>query len=143
MIDGQSTLCISNQVSDAEVAILLGYVKGKNTDQERSLWPLQALLKQHSLHVRGYLSSSTYSILEYLSNHILVEKTYDWKTKAEWKAYLRGGSKGLHALTVIPSKEDFEKGWRVLDNSFPVDWQHATVSKIVLPELFENHATQN
>jgi hypothetical protein len=143
MIDGESTLCISDQVSDVEVAILLGHVKGKNADQERSLWPSQALLEQHSLHVRGYLSASAYTVLEYLSNRILVEKVYDWKTKAEWKAYLRGGSKGEHTPAVVPSKGDFEKGWHILDNSFPVDWQHAAVSKIVLPELFDNHSTRN
>ncbi|KAJ7770391.1 hypothetical protein B0H14DRAFT_3509278 [Mycena olivaceomarginata] len=31
MINGESTLCISDQVSDIEVAILLGHVKGKNS----------------------------------------------------------------------------------------------------------------
>jgi hypothetical protein len=81
--------------------------------------------------------------MEYLSNRILVEKVYDWKTKAEWKSYLRGGSKGLFAPSVIPSKTDFEKGWHILDNSFPIDWQHSAVSKIVLPELFNNHSTRN
>jgi hypothetical protein len=40
IIDGESTLCISDQVTDLEVVILLGYVKGKNSDQECSLWPL-------------------------------------------------------------------------------------------------------
>jgi hypothetical protein len=142
-IDGQSTLCITDQVSDAETAILLGYVKGKNSDQERSLWPLQALLEQHSLHVRGYLSSGVYTLLEYLSNRILVEKIYDWKTKAEWKAYLRGGSKKEYAPPVVPTKADFDEGWRILDNSFPVDWQHACLSKIILPELFKPHPYRN
>jgi hypothetical protein len=140
MIDGQSTLCISDQVSDVEVAILLGHIKGKNADQERSLWPSQALLEQHSLHVRGYTSSGTHSVFEYLRRRIMVQKIYDWKTKAEWKAYLRSGSKGEHAPSVVPDKADFEKGWRILDNSFPVDWQHAAVSKITLPEQFENHS---
>ncbi|KAJ7800678.1 hypothetical protein B0H14DRAFT_3490379 [Mycena olivaceomarginata] len=143
MINGESTLCISDQVSNLEVAILLGHVKGKKTEQERSLWPSQALLEQHCLHVCGYLSSSAYTVLEYLSHRILVEKIYDWKSKAEWKAYLRGGSKGLHAPASVPTKADFEKGWRILDSSFPVDWQHAAVSKLVLPEVFDNHATQN
>jgi hypothetical protein len=138
MIDGQSTLCINDQVSDVEVAILLGHVKGKNADQERSLWPSQALLEQHSLYVRGYVSSGVHTLFKYLSNRILVEKIYDWKTKAEWKAYLRGGSKGLYAPSVVPEKDDFEKGWRILDNSFPLDWQHAAVAKIPLPEQFNN-----
>jgi hypothetical protein len=143
MIDGESTLCISDQVTDLEVAILLGYVKGKNSDQERSLWLSQALLEQHSLHVRGYLSSGAYSVLEYLSNRILVEKIFDWKTKAEWKAYLRGGAKGEYGATVVPSKADFKEGWKILDNSFPLDWQHAAVSKIELPERFNAHAYRN
>jgi hypothetical protein len=140
MIDGQSTLCITDQVTDVEVAILLSHVKGKNSDQERSLWPPQALLEQHSLHVRGYLSTGAYSLLEYLSNRILVEKTFDWKTKNEWKAYLRGGAKGLYAPSVVPTKADFEEGWHILDDSFPADWQHAPVSKIVLPEKFDPHS---
>jgi hypothetical protein len=143
MINGQSTLCISDQVSDVEVAILLGHVKGKNADQERSLWPSQALLEQHSLHVRGYTSTGVHTLFEYLGNRILVEKVYDWKTKAEWKAYLRGGSKGLHAPAVVPAKTDFEKGRRILDNSFPLDWQHAAVAKISLPEQFDNHTIRN
>ncbi|KAJ7810958.1 hypothetical protein B0H14DRAFT_3480176 [Mycena olivaceomarginata] len=143
IIDGESTLCINDQVTDLEVAILLGYVKGKNSDQERSLWPLQALLEQHSLHVRGYLSSGAYSVLEYLSNRILVEKIFDWRTKAEWKAYLRGGAKGEYGASVVPSKADFDEGWKILDNSFPLDWQHAAVSKIELPERFNAHAYRN
>jgi hypothetical protein len=142
-IDGQSTLCICDQVTDLEVAILLGYVKGKNSEQERSLWPSQALLEQHSLHVRGYMSSGAYTLFEYLRNRILVEKIYDWKTKIEWKAYLRGGAKGEYAPTIVPSKADFEKGWKILDNSYPLDWQHAAVSKIVLPERFDPHAHRN
>ncbi|KAJ7860700.1 hypothetical protein B0H14DRAFT_3445904 [Mycena olivaceomarginata] len=143
MIDGQSTLCITDQVTDVEIAILLGHVKGKNSDQERSLWPSQALLEQYSLHMRGYLSAGAYTLLEYLRNRILVEKIYDWKTKAEWKAYLRGGAKGIYAPTVVPSKSDFEVGWRILDDSFPKDWQHASVSKLVLPERFDPHSSRN
>jgi hypothetical protein len=142
-IDGESTLCICDQVTDLEVAILLGYVKGKNSDQERSLWPSQALLEQHSLHVRGYLSSGAYTLLEYLKNRIMVEKIFDWKTKIEWKAYLRGGAKGEYAPSVVPSKADFEEGWKILDNSFPLDWQHEAVSKIALPERFNPHAHRN
>ncbi|KAJ7824535.1 hypothetical protein B0H14DRAFT_3728435 [Mycena olivaceomarginata] len=142
-IDGRSTLCISDQVTDQEIAILLGHVKGKNSDQERSLWPLQALLEQYSLHFWGYLSTGAYSVLDYLKNRILVEKIYDWKTKVEWKAYLRGGAKGLHAPSVVPSKADFEEGWRILNDSFPVDWQHASAPKLVLPERFDPHARRN
>ncbi|KAJ7838082.1 hypothetical protein B0H14DRAFT_3459694 [Mycena olivaceomarginata] len=144
MIEGQSTLCISDQVSDVEVAILLGYVKGKNSDQERSLWPSQALLEQHSLHVRGYLSSGAWTVLEYLRKRIMEEKIYDWKSKAEWKSYLRGGAKGrIRSPRLCPPKRDFEEGWRILDDSFPADWQHAPVSKIVLPERFNPHARRN
>jgi hypothetical protein len=143
MIDGQSTLCICDQVTELEVAILLGHVKGKNSDQERSLWPSQALLEQYSLHVKGYLSNGAYTLLEYLSNRILVEKIYDWRTKSEWKSYLRGGAKGQYAPHIVPSKADFEKGWGILDNSFPLDWQHAPISKIVLPERFNPHAYRN
>jgi hypothetical protein len=140
MIDGQSTLCIADQVTDIEIAILLGHVKGKNSEQERSLWPSQALLEQHSLHVRGYISSGAHTLLEYLGNRILVEKIFDWRTKNEWKAYLRGGAKGEYAPSVVPTKADFDEGWRILDASFPVDWQHAPVAKIVLPEKFNPHA---
>ncbi|KAJ7705726.1 hypothetical protein B0H14DRAFT_3526262 [Mycena olivaceomarginata] len=140
MIDGQSTLCIADQVTDVEIAILLGHVKGKNSEQERSLWPSQALLEQHSLHVRGYISSGAHTLLEYLGNRILVEKIFDWRTKNEWKAYLRGGAKGEYAPSVVPTKADFDEGWRILDASFPVDWQHAPVAKIVLPEKFNPHA---
>ncbi|KAJ7300366.1 hypothetical protein DFH08DRAFT_152127 [Mycena albidolilacea] len=125
----------------SRVAILLGHVKGKNSDQERSLWPSQALLEQHSLHVRGYLSAGAYTLLEYLGNRILVEKIYNWRTKAEWKAYLRSGNKGPHAPSTVPSKSNFDEleGWRILDSSFPANCQHAPVSKIVLPERFESH----
>jgi hypothetical protein len=82
-------------------------------------------------------------LLEYLSNRILVEKIYDWRSKAEWKAYLRGGAKRLYAPSIVPSKEDFDEGWCILDNTFPVDWQHAAVSKILLPERFNPHAYRN
>jgi hypothetical protein len=143
MIDGQSTLCINDQVTDVEVAILLGYVKGKNSDQERSLWPSQALLEQHSLHVRGYLSSGAYTLLEYLHKRILGEKIYDWKSKAEWKANLQGGAKGEYAPTAVPSKANFEEGWWILDDSFLVNWQHTPISKITLPEQFNPHAHRN
>ncbi|KAJ7315703.1 hypothetical protein DFH08DRAFT_820274 [Mycena albidolilacea] len=136
IIDGQSTLCIADQVTDAEVAILLGQLKGNN-------WPSQALLEQHSLHVCGYLSNGAYSLLEYLSNRILVEKIYDWKTKVEWKAYLRSGAKRQHTPPVVPTKADFDEGWRILENSFPADWQHAPVTKIVLPEEFNPNAYRN
>jgi hypothetical protein len=142
-IEGQSVLCINDQVTDVEVAILLGHVKGKNSDQERSLWPSQSLLEQHSLHVRGYLSSGAYVLLEYLSNRILTEKIYDWRTKAEWKSYLRSGAKGLYAPASVPSKADFDEGWRILDSSFPADWQHAPIGKITLPERFEPHSHRN
>jgi hypothetical protein len=145
MINGQSTLCISDQVSDVEVAILLGHVKGKNTDQERSLWPSQALLEQHSLHVRGYLSGGAHTLFEYLGNRILVEKIYDWKTKAEWKAYLRGGTKGLHAPPHpwYRLKPILRKEWCILDSLLPFDWQHAGVAKISLPEQFNNCTIRN
>jgi hypothetical protein len=82
-------------------------------------------------------------VLEYLRKRILEEKIYDWKSKAEWKSYLRGGAKGEYAPSVVPSKADFEEGWRILDDSFPADWQHAPVSKIVLPERFNPHARRN
>ncbi|KAJ7861322.1 hypothetical protein B0H14DRAFT_3445442 [Mycena olivaceomarginata] len=109
-VRGPSEQVSDDQVSDVEVAILLGYVKGKNSDQERSLWPSQALLEQHSLHVRGYLSSGAWTVLEYLRKRIMEEKIYDWKSKAEWKSYLRGGAKGEYAPSVVPSKADFEEG---------------------------------
>jgi hypothetical protein len=54
--------------------------------------------------------NGAYILLEYLSNRILMEKIYNWKTKAEWKAYLQGRSKGHYAPSVVPSKADFEKG---------------------------------
>ncbi|KAJ7312951.1 hypothetical protein DFH08DRAFT_821781 [Mycena albidolilacea] len=138
-----ATTSIARGVTDLEVAILLSYMKGKNSDQEHSLWPSQVLLEQYSLHVRGYLSNGASTVLEYLSNRILVEKIYNWRTKAKWKAYLWGGAKGLYAPTVIPSKVDFKEGWRILDNSFPVNWQYVAVSKIVLPEVFDPHLYRN
>jgi hypothetical protein len=72
-----------------------------------------------------------------------VEKIFDWKTKAEWKAYLQGGTKGEYSASVVPSKADFHEGWKILDNSLPLDWQHTVVSKIELSERFNAHAYRN
>jgi hypothetical protein len=41
---------------------------------------------------------------------------------------------------VVPKKSDFAEGQRLLDRSFPVDWQHAEADDIVLPEEFEPHS---
>jgi hypothetical protein len=135
IINGQSTLCITDQVSPIEIAMLLGHVKAKNS--ERSLWPSPALLDRHSLHFRGYLSEGTYKQLEYLRHHIVVEKIYDWKSKAEWKTFLRRGSKKENAPRVVPGNSDFEDGWKILDKLFPLDWQHTPIADIVLPERFK------
>ncbi|KAJ7358542.1 hypothetical protein DFH08DRAFT_953669 [Mycena albidolilacea] len=136
-INGRSTLCITDQVSNADVSILLGHVKGKNPGEERSLWPTQALLDQHCAHAKGYISSGVHGQLEYLRKQIMVDKIYDWKTRTGWKAYLRSGSKGVRAPTSVPSESDFEEGNRILKRSYPEDWQHKVVAGIVLPEIFQ------
>jgi hypothetical protein len=114
-IDGRSTLCIMDQVSHTDISILLGHVKGKNPGEERSLWPTQALLDQHCAHAKGYISSGVYSQLEYLRKQIMVDKIYDWKTRTGWKVYLRSGSKGVRAPSIVPSESDFEEGKRILN----------------------------
>ncbi|KAJ7864251.1 hypothetical protein B0H14DRAFT_3443598 [Mycena olivaceomarginata] len=142
-INGRSTLCITDQVSNADVSILLGHVKGKNPGEERSLWPTQALLDQHCAHAKGYISSGVYNQLEYLRKQIMVDKIYDWKTRTGWKAYLRSGSKGVRAPTIVPSESDFEEGKRILNRSYPEDWQHKAVAGIVLPEVFQPQTSRD
>jgi hypothetical protein len=142
-IGGRSTLCITDQVSNADVSILLGHVKGKNPGEERSLWPTQALLDQHSAHAKGYNSSGVYGQLEYLRKTIMVDKIYEWKTRTEWKVFLRSGSKGTRAPAFVPSEADFEEGRRILKRSYPEDWQHKAVAGIVLPEVFRPQTSRD
>jgi hypothetical protein len=45
----------------------------------------------------------------------MVDKIYDWKTRTGWKVYLRSGSKGVRAPSIVPSESDFEEGKRILN----------------------------
>ncbi|KAK7007002.1 hypothetical protein R3P38DRAFT_3213069 [Favolaschia claudopus] len=130
-------LYTSDQVSEAEVSMLLGYVKGASMGGDKTLWPPQALFEKYSTHMRGYISSGAYSMLDNLRRKIVVEQCYEWRTRQEWVAYLRGGCRGRFAPFHAPRAEDFERGSRMLGFSFPMDWECENVSRIVLPETFD------
>ncbi|KAK6997472.1 hypothetical protein R3P38DRAFT_2562346 [Favolaschia claudopus] len=134
---GQPGLYTSDQVSEAEVSMLLGYVKGASMGGDKTLWPPQALFEKYSAHMRGYISSGAYNMLDNLRRKIVNEQCYEWRNRQEWIAYLRGGSKGKFAPFHAPRAEDFELGSRMLGFSFPMDWECEKVSRIVLPETFD------
>ncbi|KAK6992123.1 hypothetical protein R3P38DRAFT_3226730 [Favolaschia claudopus] len=126
-----------DQVSPAEVSMLLGHIKGKTAGSDKTLWPPQAVLEKYSPHVRGYLSTGAYKMLCHLRDKIVIEKSYEWRTRPDWVTYVRLGAKGRFAPAVIPSQGDFDHTARLLRYSFPRDWSCEKVVNVLVPEMFE------
>ncbi|KAK7026607.1 hypothetical protein R3P38DRAFT_3191853 [Favolaschia claudopus] len=132
-----SGIYTTDQVSPAEVSMLLGHIKGKTAGSDKTLWPPQSVLEKYSPHVRGYLSSGAYKMLCHLRDKIVIEKSFEWRTRPDWITYVRLGGKGRFAPAVIPSQGDFEHTARLLRYSFPRDWSCEKVANVLVPERFE------
>ncbi|KAK7033868.1 hypothetical protein R3P38DRAFT_3186105 [Favolaschia claudopus] len=132
-----SGLYTTDQVSPAEVSMLLGHIKGKTVGTDKTLWPPQSILEKYSSHVRGYLSAGAYKMLCHLRDKILVERSFEWRTRADWVTYVRLGGRGKFTPAVIPSQGDFDHTARLLRYSFPRDWSCEKVSNVLVPEMFE------
>ncbi|KAJ7835421.1 hypothetical protein B0H13DRAFT_1913574 [Mycena leptocephala] len=121
------TLYTSDQVSNRDIAMLLGHIPGKHPSVDTTLWPPPEVLESES---------GAFALFENLRNGIIVEQKYEWRTRAGWKAYLKRGSKGTHAPSHVPHTRDFAAGQKIFDRSFPEDWAYADVATIELPEKF-------
>ncbi|KAK7037867.1 hypothetical protein R3P38DRAFT_3181919 [Favolaschia claudopus] len=130
-------LYTADQVSDTEVSMLLGHVKGAHAGADKTLWPPQALFEKYSPHMRGYLSAGAYNMLDNIRRRIVEEQCYEWRTRSEWVSYLRGGGRGKFTPAHVPDSSDFEHGSRMLAFSFPRDWECEKAAHVVLPEVFE------
>ncbi|KAJ6602594.1 hypothetical protein DFH09DRAFT_859520, partial [Mycena vulgaris] len=111
----------TDQVSDSEVAMLMGAIPGSRPGKMSTLWPTQEVMESGSLHMRGYVSAGAYKIFWNLKEDMFRHKKYIWRTRAEWKSYCTG-EKGEYAPAVVPTKEDFTIGTQLLDRSFPIMW---------------------
>jgi hypothetical protein len=61
---------------------------------------------------------------------------------AQWKVYLRSNNYGLHALTSVPSREDFNEVGEMIRRVFPINWQHILICQLHIPEVFDLRAHQ-
>ncbi|KAJ6543747.1 hypothetical protein DFH09DRAFT_1321932 [Mycena vulgaris] len=128
----------TDQVSDSEVAMLMGAIPGSRPGKISTLWPTQEVMESGSLHMRGYVSAGVYKIFWNLKEDMFRYKKYVWRTRAEGKSYFRTGEKGEYAPAVVPTKEDFTIGAQLLDRSFPITWENADLAHLIIPEIFES-----
>ncbi|KAJ7511545.1 hypothetical protein B0H11DRAFT_1699608 [Mycena galericulata] len=133
----------SDQVSNGEIAMLLGHLPATQPSAEATLWPTPEVLESESLHYRGYISSGVYDIFSNLRKDIVDSKKYIWRTRGGWKEYLRAGNKGTHAPSIIPTPDDFEEGSRIFRHSFPVDWNKMPLVNLRVPEVFDTISARN
>jgi hypothetical protein len=132
----EGTLYTTDQVSNRDIAMLLGHIPGKHPSMDATLWPPPELLESESGHVKGYISEGAFALFENLRKGIINEHKYEWRTRAGWKAYLKRGSKGTHTPLHVPNAKDFAVGRKIFECSFPEDWAYADVATIELPEKF-------
>jgi hypothetical protein len=135
-------LFVTDQVSDREISILLGHVPGKHPSADTTLWPPPDVLESESAHYTGYLSQGAYALLEDLRTKIMVERHYEWRTRAQWKTYLIKGSKGEYKPLSIPKKQDFAAGKSLFDRSFPDNWDQEDIADIKFLIKFRPHNHQ-
>ncbi|KAJ7442309.1 hypothetical protein FB451DRAFT_1057647 [Mycena latifolia] len=133
---GYNEFYVTDEVSHSEITLLLGHIPHERPGAESTLWPPPEIMESDSPHMRGYISSGAYDILENLKDDYVRKKKYRWRTAAEWKEYFRVGGKGDHAPAVIPSDSDFDLGTKLFARSYPKDWSGMEVSEIVIPEKF-------
>ncbi|KAJ7637948.1 hypothetical protein DFH06DRAFT_955726, partial [Mycena polygramma] len=130
----EEVMFTTDQVSESEISALLGRIPGSHPALDTTLWPPPSILEAESLHMRGYLSAGAYDLLENIRHGLMEEGKYVWRTPAQWKVYLQKGSKGRFTPSSIPQKEDFMKGLKLLERSFPVDWANTEVAELIIPE---------
>ncbi|KAJ7881651.1 hypothetical protein B0H13DRAFT_1629950 [Mycena leptocephala] len=140
---GESVFYTTDQISNSEISILLGHIPGEHPGTDTTLWPSPAIFEKYSTHMRGYVSSGVNDILERLRRSIIDDKCYIWRTRAEWREFMRVGAKGKFAPSKIPSSLDFTEGQRLLDRCLPISWQHAPVLDIELPERVNTHSSSD
>ncbi|KAJ7828718.1 hypothetical protein B0H13DRAFT_1735673 [Mycena leptocephala] len=137
---GGAVFYTTDQVSNSEISILLGHIPGEHPGTDTTLWPSPAIFERYSTHMRGYISSGVNDILERLRQSIIEDKCYIWRTRAEWREFMRVGAKGKFAPSKIPSDSDFADGERLLKRCLPISWQNAPVLDIELPERVVTHS---
>ncbi|KAF8211908.1 hypothetical protein K438DRAFT_1805577 [Mycena galopus ATCC 62051] len=80
--DGKShRFLTSDCVSEAEKLILLGYIPGSSTDQDRTLFPSPEILEEGSNHFRGSTGAGALIIIEGLLKK--AQHNPKWNTEAQ------------------------------------------------------------
>ncbi|KAJ6458763.1 hypothetical protein C8R45DRAFT_1221549 [Mycena sanguinolenta] len=138
VVSGVPDIYTAVSVSAIETAMVLGHTKGKTLAEERSLSPSTALLEDAKL-TSGFLSTNAYGLLEYLRKKIIDERVYEWRTRNEWRSFLRTGVRGQWKPDYKPTPSDFEEGRRLLNSSFPAEWNYSRLTDIVLPMESNNN----
>ncbi|KAF8132689.1 hypothetical protein K438DRAFT_1787839 [Mycena galopus ATCC 62051] len=128
-------------ISEAEKLILLGYIPGSTTEQDRTLFPSAEILEEGSDHFRGMTGAGALSIIEGLLKK--AQNNPKWHTAAQWRNYLRPNNFGERAPTHVPTDEDFDVGAMKLRKAFPVNWQLLPVQDAHTPETHHIRFTIN
>ncbi|KAJ7208476.1 hypothetical protein B0H12DRAFT_1279377 [Mycena haematopus] len=137
---GQRKFFTADSVSEAEILVLLGFIPGKDADQDRTLFPTPAMCEEYSNHFRGMIGAGALQIVLGLVHK--AGNNPKWMTKAQWKSYLCPNNFGTRAASYIPNDIDFKEMAEKFAKSFPISWQHIRVSEIRIPEAFDDRAHQ-
>ncbi|KAF8164044.1 hypothetical protein K438DRAFT_1984929 [Mycena galopus ATCC 62051] len=137
--DGVESLYTAEQISDGEISVLCGHISRGNHQTDAYLWPLPRWIHEMSEHWTGGWSTVFRSFMENLRVSIMDRRSYRWRTKREWRSYIRNGNRGAFMSDFI-KETVFEEGNRLMKESFPLEWEGAVLADLVLPEVYNPSA---
>ncbi|KAF8124404.1 hypothetical protein K438DRAFT_2034276 [Mycena galopus ATCC 62051] len=137
--EGVESLYTADQISDGEIAVLCGHISRGNHLTDAYLWPQPRWIYKISEHWTGGWSTIFLSFMENLRASIMDRKNYRWRTEREWRSYIRNGNRG--GFTSDMARDSvLKEGNRLMNKSFPIDWEGAAIMDLVLPEVYDRGA---
>ncbi|KAJ7934333.1 hypothetical protein B0H13DRAFT_1591603 [Mycena leptocephala] len=129
----------TDQVSEGQKLILLGFIPGGNPDKDRTLFPPPDVFEEESDHVRGMIGAGANEIVFNLLQDIETGRI-KWRTVRDWKGYLRQNNRGERSPIHVPSKVDFDEVGMLMTEAFPISWQQIPIRDIKVPEAYDPRA---
>lgn len=127
-----------DQPSAAEIHLLLGRVSYGDPEKDKSLWPSTEILMAESNFYWGEWNERMDALMEGLWDEF-VDGTYQIRTRAQWREYVRGNNRfgGARGKPDKPTLKVWKQSKTELTRAFGMEWSKRALKSIAVPELFQ------